>query len=86
MSCLSTHYATSHLLTASYDNTIVVVRMGLLAGGEDFVQAQVWDDSHGTPPYREVGLTAAKEKKLTWNLVIARAAFITNIKVGNRID
>jgi len=33
VSCLSTHYATSHLLTASYDNTIAVVRMGLLAGG-----------------------------------------------------
>ena len=64
MSCLSTHYATSHLLTASYDNTIVVVRMGLLAGGEDFVQIHVWDHSHGTPPYRAVGLTAAKDKKI----------------------
>jgi len=81
VSCLATHSATSHLLTASDDNTIAVVRMGSWQVEKTLYKHSAGITAMALHPTGKLAFTAAKDKKLiTWNLVKARPAFITNIK------
>ena len=83
MSCLATHSATSHLLTASDDNTIAVVRMGSWQVEKTLYKHSAGVTAMALHPTGKLAFSAGKDKKMiTWNLVKARPAFITNIKVS----
>eukprot|EP00092_Neocalanus_flemingeri_P008804 GFUD01009477.1.p1 GENE.GFUD01009477.1~~GFUD01009477.1.p1 ORF type:complete len:382 (+),score=87.60 GFUD01009477.1:57-1202(+) len=81
VSCLATHSATSHLVTASDDNTITVVRMGSWQVEKTLYKHSAGVTALALHPTGKLAFSAGKDKKLiTWNLVKARPAFITNIK------
>jgi len=81
VSCLATHSATSHLLTASDDNSIAVVRMGSWQVEKTLYKHTAGITAMALHPTGKLAFTAGKDKKMiTWNLVKARPAFITNIK------
>ena len=77
MSCLATHSSISHLVTASDNNSISVVRMGSWQA-----EKTAGVTALALHPTGKLAFSAGKDKKMiTWNLVKARPAFITNIKV-----
>jgi len=81
VSCLATHCATSHLLTASDDNSVAVVRMGSWQVEKTLYKHTAGITALALHPTGKLAFTAGKDKKMiTWNLVKARPAFITNIK------
>lgn len=81
VSCLATHSTTSHLLTASDDNSIAVVRMGSWQVEKTLYKHTAGITAMALHPTGKLAFTAGKDKKMiTWNLVKARPAFITNIK------
>jgi len=81
VSCLATHSTTSHLVTASDDNTVAVVRMGSWQVEKTLYKHTAGITALALHPTGKLAFTAGKDKKLiTWNLVKARPAFITNIK------
>jgi protein MAK11 len=83
VSCMATHSSTSHLVTGSDDNTIAVVRMGSWQVEKTLYKHTAGITAMALHPTGKLAFTAGKDKKLiTWNLVKARPAFITNIKVG----
>ena len=83
VSCMATHSSTSHLLTGSDDNTIAVVRMGSWQVEKTLYKHTAGVTAMALHPTGKLVFTAGKDKKMiTWNLVKARPAFITNIKVG----
>jgi len=81
VSCLATHSSTSHLVTASDDNTIAVVRMGSWQVEKTLYKHSAGVTALALHPTGKLAFSAGKDKKMiTWNLVKARPAFITNIK------
>jgi len=81
VSCLATHPATSHLLTASDDNSVAVVRMGSWQVEKTLYKHSAGVTALALHPTGKLAFTAGKDKKLiTWNLIKARPAFITNLK------
>jgi len=81
VSCLTTHSPTSHLLTASDDNSISVIRMGSWQIEKTLYKHSAGITALALHPSGKLAFSAAKDKKLiTWNLVKARPAFISNIK------
>merc|ERR1711970_405237 len=81
VSCLATHSATSHLLTASDDNSLTIIRMGSWQVEKTLYKHSAGISAMAMHPTGKLCFTAGKDKKLiTWNLVKARPAFITNIK------
>merc|ERR1712227_1199605 len=81
VSCLATHGPTAHLLTASDDNSISVVRMGSWQVEKTLYKHSAGVTALALPPSGKLAISAAKDKKLiTWNLVKANPAFITYIK------
>jgi len=81
VSCMATHSSTSHLLTGSDDNTIAVVRMGSWQVEKTLYKHTAGVTAMALHPTGKLAFTAGKDKKMiTWNLVKARPAFITNIK------
>jgi len=81
VSCLATHSSTSHLVTASDDNSISVVRMGSWQVEKTLYKHSAGITALALHPTGKLAFSAAKDKKMiTWNLVKARPAFITNIK------
>ena len=83
VSCMATHSSTSHLVTGSDDNTIAVVRMGSWQVEKTLYKHTAGITAMALHPTGKLAFTAGKDKKMiTWNLVKARPAFITNIKVG----
>jgi len=80
VSAVCTH-APSHLLTASDDNTVAVVRMGSWQVEKTLYKHSAGVTALAMHPTGKLCFSAGKDKKLiTWNLVKARPAFITNIK------
>jgi len=80
VSCMTTH-GSSHLLTASDDNSIAVVRMGSFQIEKTLYKHTAGITALAIHPTGKLCFSAGKDKKLiTWNLVKARPAFITNIK------
>jgi protein MAK11 len=80
VSCLATH-APSHLLTASDDNSIAVVRMGSFQIEKTLYKHSAGITAMAMHPTGKICFSAGKDKKLiTWNLVKARPAFIINLK------
>jgi len=81
VSCVTTHSPTSHLLTASDDNSISVIRMGSWQIEKTLYKHSAGITALALHPSGKLAFSAAKDKKLiTWNLVKARPAFISNIK------
>jgi len=81
VSCLATHSSTSHLVTASDDNSIAVVRMGSWQVEKTLYKHTAGVTALALHPTGKLAFSAGKDKKMiTWNLVKARPAFITNIK------
>jgi len=80
VTCLATQ-PPSHLLTASDDNSIAVVRMGSWQVEKTLYKHTAGVTALAMHPTGKLAFSAGKDKKLiTWNLVKARPAFITNIK------
>jgi len=80
VSCLASQ-PPSHLLTASDDNSIAVVRMGSWQVEKTLYKHSAGVTALAMHPTGKICFSAGKDKKLiTWNLVKARPAFITNIK------
>ena len=83
VSCVATHGPTSHLLTASDDNSISVVRMGSWQVEKTLYKHSAGVTALALHPTGKLAFSAAKDKKMiTWNLVKARPAFISHIKVN----
>merc|ERR1712227_255583 len=81
VSCLATHGPTAHLLTASDDNSISVIRMGSWQIEKTLYKHSAGVIALALHPSGKLAFSAAKDKKMiTWNLVKARPAFISNIK------
>jgi len=71
----------SHLLSASDDNTLAITRMGSWQVEKTLYKHSAGISAMAMHPTGKLCFTAGKDKKLiTWNLVKARPAFITNIK------
>ena len=82
VSCVATHGPTAHLLTASDDNSISVVRMGSWQVEKTLYKHSAGVTALALHPTGKLAFSAAKDKKMiTWNLVKARPAFISHIKV-----
>ena len=82
VSCVATHGPTAHLLTASDDNSISVVRMGSWQVEKTLYKHSAGVTALALHPSGKLAFSAAKDKKMiTWNLVKARPAFISHIKV-----
>lgn len=80
VTCLATH-PPSHLLTAGDDNTLAVLRMGSWQVEKTLYKHSAGITAMAIHPTGKLAFTAGKDKKLiTWNLVKARPAFISNIK------
>jgi len=81
VSCVTTHDLTSHLVTASDDNSISVVRMGSWQVEKTLFKHSAGVTALALHPSGKLAFSAGKDKKMiTWNLVKARPAFISNIK------
>jgi len=81
VSCLATHSPTSHLVTASDDNSLSVVRMGSWQVEKTLYKHTAGVTALALHPTGKLAFSAGKDKKMiTWNLVKARPAFISNIK------
>jgi len=81
VSCVATHGPTAHLLTASDDNSISVVRMGSWQVEKTLYKHSAGVTALALHPSGKLAFSAAKDKKMiTWNLVKARPAFISHIK------
>merc|ERR1712227_686225 len=81
VSCLATHGPTAHLLTASDDNSISVIRMGSWQIEKTLYKHSAGITALALHPSGKLAFSAAKDKKMiTWNLVKANPAFITYIK------
>lgn len=80
VSCLATQ-PPSHLISASDDNSIAVVRMGSWQVEKTLYKHSAGVTAMAMHPTGKLCFSAGKDKKLiTWNLVKARPAFITNLK------
>jgi len=81
VSCVTTHDLTSHLVTASDDNSISVIRMGSWQVEKTLYKHSAGVTALALHPSGKLAFSAGKDKKMiTWNLVKARPAFISNIK------
>lgn len=79
VSCLRSHGG--HLLSASDDNSLAVLRAGSWQVEKTLYKHSAGITALAVHPSGKIAFTAAKDKKLiTWNLVKARPAFITNLK------
>jgi len=80
VTCVATQ-APSHLITASDDNSLTIIRMGSWQVEKTLYKHSAGISAMAMHPTGKLCFTAGKDKKLiTWNLVKARPAFITNIK------
>lgn len=80
VSCLAAH-SSSHLITASDDNSIAVIRLGSFQVEKTLYKHTAGITALAMHPTGKLCFSAGKDKKLiTWNLVKARPAFITNLK------
>jgi len=80
VSCMATH-PPSHLFSAGDDNSIAVVRMGSWQVEKTLYKHTAGVTALAVHPTGKLAFSAGKDKKLiTWNLVKARPAFISNIK------
>jgi len=80
VSSMCTH-PPSHLLTASDDNSVAVLRMGSWQVEKTLYKHSAGITALAMHPTGKLAFSAGKDKKLiTWNLVKARPAFISNIK------
>jgi len=81
VSALVTHGPTSHLVTASDDNSIGIVKMGSWQLEKSLYKHSAGITALAIHPSGKLAFSAGKDKKMiTWNLVKARPAFISNIK------
>jgi len=79
VSCLSAQG--QHLLSASDDNSLAILRAGSWQVEKTLYKHSAGITALAVHPTGKIAFTAAKDKKLiTWNLVKARPAFITNLK------
>jgi len=80
VTCMATQ-PPSHLLSASDDNSLAITRMGSWQVEKTLYKHNAGISALAMHPTGKLCFTAGKDKKLiTWNLVKARPAFITNIK------
>jgi len=80
VSCVSTHLPSNYLLSASDDNSISVVKLGTWQVEKTLYKHQAGVTALALHPTGKLAFSAAKDKKMiTWNLVKARPAFISNI-------
>jgi len=80
VTCLSLH-DTTHLVTASEDHSLAILRTGNWQVEKTLYKHQAGITAMAVHPSGKLAFTAAKDKKLiTWNLIKARPAFITNLK------
>jgi protein MAK11 len=81
VSCVATHAPTAHLITASDDNSVSVVKMGSWQVEKTLYKHSAGVTALALHPTGKLAFSAGKDKKLiTWNLVKARPAFISHIK------
>jgi len=81
VSGLVTHGPSSHIITASDDNSLGVVKMGSWQLEKSLYKHSAGITALAIHPSGKLAFSAAKDKKMiTWNLVKARPAFISNIK------
>jgi len=80
ITCAAIH-ETTHVLTASDDHSLAIVRTGNWQVEKTLYKHQAGIVAMAVHPSGKLAFTAGKDKKLiTWNLVKARPAFITNLK------
>ena len=80
VSALATHCPTSHLVTASDDNSLGIVKMGSWKLEKSLYKHSAGITALAVHPSGKLAFSAGKDKKMiTWNLVKARPAFISNI-------
>lgn len=80
VSALATHCPTSHLVTASDDNSLGIVKMGSWQLEKSLYKHSAGITALAVHPSGKLAFSAGKDKKMiTWNLVKARPAFISNI-------
>jgi len=80
VSCLDSHGKT-YLFSASDDNSLVVVKVGSWQVEKTLYKHQAGITALAIHPTGKLAFSAGKDRKLiTWNLVKARPAFISNIK------
>lgn len=80
VSCLA-GYGKAYLFSASDDNSLAVTRVGSWQVEKTLYKHQAGITALAVHPTGKIAFSAGKDKKLiTWNLVKARPAFITNIK------
>jgi len=80
VSALATHCPTSHLVTASDDNSLGIVKMGSWKLEKSLYKHSAGITALAVHPSGKLAFSAGKDKKMiTWNLVKARPAFISYI-------
>ena len=80
VSSLVTHGPSSHIITASDDNSLGVVKMGSWQLEKSLYKHSAGITALAVHPSGKLAFSAGKDKKMiTWNLVKARPAFISNI-------
>merc|ERR1712127_615157 len=80
VSCLA-GYGKAYLFSASDDNSLAVTRVGSWQVEKTLYKHQAGVTALAMHPTGKLCFSAGKDKKLiTWNLVKARPAFITNLK------
>ena len=81
VSALVTHGPSAHLITASDDNSLGIVKMGSWQLEKSLYKHSAGITALAIHPSGKLAFSAGKDKKMiTWNLVKARPAFISNIK------
>jgi len=79
VSCLASHE--QHLVSASDDNSLCVLRAGSWQLEKSLYKHSAGITALALHPTGKLAFSAGKDRKLiTWNLVKARPAFITNLK------
>jgi len=80
VSCLGA-YGKSYLFSASDDNSLAVTKVGSWQVEKTLYKHQAGITALAVHPTGKLAFSAGKDRKLiTWNLVKARPAFITNLK------